>query len=409
MPNYRHQVTVLDACIKCSACTSQCPVANVNPGFPGPKAIGPDAERFRLEGVDMDAKCLEYCSNCKTCEVTCPSGVNITGIIRQARQKAKKKAGKRSLKVEDVRNLVLGRAEYLGKLGSLAPGLTNAVLSLKTVRKMMESTLAIGSEAVLPKYTRKLKHVSYQGARGQKVLYFPGCFTTYNDELTGKAVIAVLEHLGYEVIVPNFHCCGIPLESNGFFQQAEENAKYNMALMAPYLKEGIPIITSCTSCGLTLKEDYAQYNFEGGKRVGAQAYDFFEFLWELHERGELNEKFLPVSASLGYHTPCHLRAQGIGLPSNRILRLIPGVKVQELDAGCCGLSGSYGFKAEKYDVARKIGQHLFERAGEGHKQGEFQQIITECGGCKVQIEQGSGVKTFHPVWVLVEAYGLQIK
>ena len=78
----------LDACIKCNACTAECPVAGVNPLFPGPKAAGPDAERLRLEGIFFEAKALALCSNCKTCEITCPSSVNITDLIMQARRKA---------------------------------------------------------------------------------------------------------------------------------------------------------------------------------------------------------------------------------------------------------------------------------------------------------------------------------
>jgi glycerol-3-phosphate dehydrogenase subunit C len=86
--------------------------------------------------------------------------------------------------------------------------------------------------------------------------------------------------------------------------------------------------------------------------------------------------------------------------------LIPGVQVAELDQGCCGLSGSYGFKKEKYNTAMQIGNPLFNRVRQGVASGEFQSVITECGGCQVQIRHGSGIKTEHPIWVLMQAYGL---
>lgn len=410
----------LDACIKCSACTSQCPVAAVYPFFPGPKSVGPDAERLRLEGFETDVRFLSYCSNCKTCEVTCPSGVKITDMIMRAREKAQATGhgqGK-SLRYR-VRDLILGRAEYLGKLGTFLPALTNLVLGVSFVRSLMEGMLGIGKQAPLPAYRTKLKSPSNRslktggsgrhGTPRKQVVYFPGCFIRYNDSLTGRAVIKVLEHNGYDVIVPDFHCCGVPLQANGHFREERDNIRKNLGLMNSYLQEHIPVVASCTSCGLALKEEYPKSGYPGAERIGHQTYDLFEFLWKLHEDGELAEDFREVPLFLGYHAPCHLKAQGIGTPAVRLLRLVPGVRVSDLDAGCCGLSGSFGFKEERYDLAMQIGNSLFSRVRQGVTGGEFEVMTTECGGCQVQIQHGSGVKTEHPIWTIVEAYGLDLK
>ncbi|KLU66991.1 MULTISPECIES: anaerobic glycerol-3-phosphate dehydrogenase subunit C [Desulfosporosinus] len=397
----------LDACIKCSACTALCPVAAVNPLFPGPKSVGPDAERFRLEGIEMDIKCLNYCSNCKTCEVTCPSGVRITSMILGARERAKQSKHSDGKTLQHrFRDLVLGRAEYLGRLGTIWPSMTNTVLSISLMRVLMEQILGLSRHAPLPSYHTKFKPQGSFVQSDKQVVYFPGCFAKYNDAQTAQAVVKVLEHNGYQVIVPNFHCCGVPLQANGYFSRGRENAKKNLALMEPYLKAGLPVITSCTSCGLALKEEYPELAAAGAEYIGQQTYDLFEFLWELHERGELREDFQSVPVSLGYHAPCHLKTQGIGTPSVRLLRLIPGVQIQDLDAGCCGLSGSYGFKEEKYDIAMQIGKPLYQSVQQGVAEGRFQTMTTECGGCQVQIQHGSGVKTEHPVWYLIRAYDL---
>lgn len=400
----------LDACIKCSACSAQCPVAAVYPLFPGPKSVGPDMERLRLEDVWLDTSILGYCSNCKTCEVTCPSGVKITEMILSARRASEAK-GRNPSTQHKLRDTMLGRAQYLGIMGTISPGLANGVLGRSSVRWFMEKSLGISRLAPLPKYQPRFKGTQRSDNMtssnpSKRVVYFPGCFINFNDSRTGEAVVKVLEHNGYEVIVPPFHCCGVPLQANGNFKGAEDNAKKNLELLAPYLREGLPVIASCTSCGLALKEDYPRVKAEGAERMGRQTYDLFEFLWELHERGELNEDFQEVPRSLGYHTPCHLRAQGIGTPSVRLLRLIPGIHIDDLDAGCCGLSGSFEFKEEKYQLAMQIGSNLFDRTKEGVAQGKFDSMTTECGGCKVQIEHGSGVKTEHPVWVLLRAYGI---
>lgn len=420
----QERMLTLDACIKCSACSAQCPVAAVYPPFPGPKSVGPDMERLRLEGVRLDPQVLAYCSNCKTCEVTCPSGVKITAMILGARQDALRKekslASKRKRQSESyaqhrVRDVLLGHAEYLGRAGTLWPKGTNGLLGIPFMRRFLEKSLGISRFAPIPKYQVRFKAKAQRNISPadsefnaeQSVVYFPGCFVNYNDPQTGNAIVKVLKHQGYTVIVPPFHCCGVPLIANGHFGAAEEKAKKNLELMEPYLQAGLPVITSCTSCGLALKEDYPNVQgAAGAERIGRQSYDFFEFLWKLHELGKLKNDFKTVSRFLGYHAPCHLKAQGIGTPAVRLLKLIPGVRIVDLDAGCCGLSGSYGFKAEKYLLSQKIGSSLFRSAREGAAQGRFQSIITECSGCREQIEQGSKVKTEHPVWTLVRAYGL---
>ena len=400
----------LDACQKCNLCTAQCPVAKVNPHFMGPKGLGPDMERFRRGQISLGETSLDDCSNCKTCEVTCPSGVKITDMILGARRAASNAPHRLGLKLR-LRGYVLGRAEYLGKLGVIWPTMTNQILKIKLVRLVLDKALLISKYGLLPAYGKPLavqgSKVGTIGASASKqVVYFPGCYTRYNEADTGRLVIKVLEHAGYKTIVPDFHCCGLPLEANGQFEKAHNNGLYNLKLMRPYLEAGIPIITSCTSCGLMLKQDYPKLQTTSAQLIGAQSYDLFEFLCQLQEKGELPHDFQEVKASYGYHPPCHLKAQAIGTPALRILRLIPGIKIRNLDAGCCGLSGSYGFKVEKYDKAMKIGSSLFEAINVGGGSGDIHGMTTECGVCKVQIQHGTGIPTEHPVRILGKAYRL---
>jgi glycerol-3-phosphate dehydrogenase subunit C len=405
--------TRLDACQKCNVCTAQCPVAKVNPHFMGPKGLGPDMERFRMGQIMPTETALDECSNCKTCEMTCPSGVKITVMILEARRAASQAPHQNTLSLKlRLRGYVLGRAEYLGKLGVIWPAMANQVLKIKLVRRVLDEALSISRNGPLPPYGKPLEVQVDRGSRsgtsvGKRVVYFPGCYTRYNEGDTGRVLIKVLEHVGYQTIVPDFHCCGLPLEANGQFEKAHQNSLYNLELMRPYLEAGVPIITSCTSCGLTLKEDYPKLHTTTSARlIGAQTYDLFEFLDQLYEQGELPLDFRELNVARGYHPPCHLKAQGIGTPALRILRLIPGVKIRNLDVGCCGLSGSYGFKAEKYDKAMKIGRTLFEAINVGAERGDFQGMITECGVCKVQIQHGTGLPTEHPVRMLAKAYRL---
>ena len=200
------------------------------------KSIGPDAERFRLEGIEIGTSLLSYCSECRTCELTCPSGVQITKMIARARRKAlQNKKGNIKTMPLDVRDYILGRTEYLGELASLMPKLTNILIGASLARKAMESILGISSKAPLPGYGSKLQNINRKiNSKKKQVVYFPGCFTKYNDSPTGKAIIKVLEYNGYEVIVPSFNCCATPLEANGRFKEAEDTKRkksgFNAAL-----------------------------------------------------------------------------------------------------------------------------------------------------------------------------------
>ena len=114
---------------------------------------------------------------------------------------------------------------------------------------------------------------------------------------------------------------------------------------------------------------------------------------------QFNEDIKPLNQKLLYHVPCHLKSQAIGLPAQNILEEA-GAKVQTADAGCCGISGNYGFRKDKYEISMKIGAKLFERV----KQQDFDKVICDCGTCRMQIHHGTNIKPVHPIEILAKAY-----
>ena len=149
-----------------------------------------------------------------------------------------------------------------------------------------------------------------------------------------------------------------------------------------------------------LKEEYHELFGEHEMHEAAEnVFDAFEFLELLQERGEFNDNVKPFSQKFLYHVPCHLKSQAIGLPAANILEEF-GAKVQTADTGCCGISGNYGFRKDKYDVSMKIGAKLFERV----KRKDFDKVISDCGTCRMQIHHGTGIKPCHPIELLAAAY-----
>ena len=135
--------------------------------------------------------------------------------------------------------------------------------------------------------------------------------------------------------------------------------------------------------------------------VGARTFDICEYLWMLHKAGELSLDFQPVETRLLYHAPCHLKSHGIGYPATRLLRLIPGVQLEEVDEGCCGISGTFGVKVEKYELSMKIGTRLFAAV----KAAGSDSVLADCETCRLQVEHGAGARSAHPIEILARAYG----
>ncbi|WP_094603763.1 Anaerobic glycerol-3-phosphate dehydrogenase subunit C [Sporomusa silvacetica DSM 10669] len=387
-----------DDCTACTSCVIHCPVAQAVREFQGPKLAGPAGERFRLMEDDWETA-LEYCSNCKNCDISCPSRVPISTLTMKARAQYYK------THKQSFRDWLLSHGEQMGKMASLTPTLANLGMN-NIVSKAILKNVGISDKAPLPAYasesfSKQFKKIKQQPT-ANKAVFYPGCFINYNQPQVGLDVVAVLQVNNFEVIVPEEAvCCGSPLVVNGYMDEAEANAHKNIAILQDYVRKGYPIITACTSCGLMLKQEYQElFASKGVEQVAGRIYDISEFLLELYDEGLLNTNFARQEGRYLYHAPCHLRVQGIGKPSLELVRMIPAIEVIDADAGCCGISGNYGFKAEKYDIAMAVGNNLFETI----KASGIGSVLSECGTCRLQIAHGTGVKTEHPIAVVRSAY-----
>jgi len=239
-----------------------------------------------------------------------------------------------------------------------------------------------------------------------KVILFHDTFMNHNYPEIGKAAVAVLERAGYEVMLVRKRCCGRPMISKGMLEEAREHAVYNVDLLAPYAEQGIPIIGCEPSCILTLRDEYP--DLVSDKRVETVAANSFmieEFLAALHGRGELHLAFKDVKRKLLLHGHCHQKALiGTG-PSLTVLRLPPGFEVEEVDSGCCGMAGSFGFEQEHYELSQAIGsRRLFPavQAKQRATNGDFD-VVAAGVSCRQQVEHFTGKRPKHLVEVLAEA------
>jgi len=397
----RHDDLGIDNCLKCSLCNTVCPVLAVHPQYPGPKRLGPDLERLRREGILTDTEWLEYCLGCHRCDLVCPHQVNVSEMIAHA------KATHRKPFMRALRDWWFARPGLLGKLTTIVPVFSNFVLALKPVRFLMSKMMQITPKRIFPRYTRpNLRTSIISGKEQQRVVFFPGCFIRYNRPDLGRVVLELLERNGMATEVATTECCGVPALANGDVGAARAAARANVKILAQQVDSGLRIVTACSSCGHMLKTEFASVleNDEefaaAARKIASNTFDLAEFLMALSNAGKLNAGFRQTDLRLAYHAPCHQKSQGTGRPWFHLLRQIPGVSVEDIDAGCCGMSGTYGFKQEKYAVSMDIGRELFASIDAARPQ----MVTTECATCRMQIEHGTNYKTIHPAEILLEAY-----
>ena len=196
-------------------------------------------------------------------------------------------------------------------------------------------------------------------------------------------------------------CCGSPILATGYLDKVEKHAVNNVAVLREYAQKGIDIITTCTTCSLFLKQEYEElFNIPEIHDYQDKVWNAMEYLRARDAKGLLVKSFGAIKANVAYHTPCHLKVQGIGRPSLEILRHIPGVEIEDLQAGCCGLSGVYGFKSDTAPIGKIIGTTL--RSKLSNSDADFG--ISECNICRLQMQNGTNKTARHPLYLLLESY-----
>jgi len=398
-------------CSGCGKCRSYCPVAmKVLDEFALGRAKATLIRGYLNGTIDkkiLDSpkfkEVLDACVNCKRCLTECPSGADIPWLAVEGRHYVVDRDG------EPFGQRVLASTKDLCRTSSMFAPLVNLTNALKPFRKGLELAVGLDARRTLPKFPNKtLRQMLENRPRKtseKKVVLFLGCYSTYNEpEEDGLATIEILEKNGYEVILPDFRCCGIARLSAGGIDQVGDDINYNIKKLSEFVDKGYPIIFSESSCALAIKMEYPKIvNSDDAKKVSKSCIDIHDFLMQLHKKGELNLDFGKIDLKIGYHNPCHLRALGVTKQPVELLNLIPGVTAQAYSDACCGISGTFGMKKKNFDLSMKIGERLFKEI----KASDAQELATGCGACAMQIFQGTQRKAVTPVSLLAKAYKLK--
>ncbi len=376
-----------------------------------------DAGRLTPEQQDQ---VVDECFQCKLCYIKCPYipelhewALDFPRLMLRA-DAMRHANGQVSLRKRATTEF-MGHTDALGKVSTAAAPIANAVLGAKPggiVRKVVAATAGVSSVRLLPPFA-KTRFSTWFKKRVKPVLtkkqgsvaVFPTCLVEYQEPGIGKDLVRVYERNGVACsLVDGAGCCGAPYLHSGDLDQFTKVATKQVKVLADAVREGKDIVVPQPTCGYVLKKDYLDY--VGGpdaELVAKNTYDSSEYLINLHKADgtELDTTFTgPVPETVTYHTPCHLRAQNIGLRSRDLMKLT-GAKIKLVDQ-CSGIDGMWGFKAENEEfaipIAKKLAGQITAANGD---------IVTgDCHLANTAITEQTGSKPLHPLQMVARAYGI---
>jgi FAD/FMN-containing dehydrogenase/Fe-S oxidoreductase len=365
--------------------------------MPDPRAALGDE---RLHGI------LDLCLECKACKSECPLGVDMAALKSEALAAYHDQHG------VPLRSRVFGSIRTLNRLGSAAFPLSNLAGGWRPARLLAERWLGVASARPLPRFQRqdlrswfrRRPGLAGPAPRGE-LIFLADSFTTFTEPSAGRAAIELLELAGWRVRFEAAGCCGRASLSKGLLDQARRMAAGLAGRLGDAAARGVPIVGVEPSCLLTLRDEYpALLPGDPRARALAAATRLPEELL-LEAVGDGGLVLPPGSAVSGrrvlFHGHCHQKALAGTAATTGLLRSIPGAEVTEVDAGCCGMAGSFGFEAEHYELSMSIGElRLFPAI-----RAEAEDVIIAATGvsCRQQIAHGTGRPARHPLEIVRDA------
>lgn len=344
-------------------------------------------------GDDGVYQVLDLCLECRACKAECPVGVDM------ARFKSEFLADYWSRHGVSRHARVLGHARTLAKWGSFFAPLSNWVMNSSAGKRAGEKWLGIDSRRALPAFAPlTLAHMAPASGAHCDAVVFNDTFTNYYEPEIGMAVFDVLRAAGVRAGLAFHQCCGRPQISKGLLGEARTLAERNAAALHPHAVAGRKIVFCEPSCLSAVRED-APSLLRGDLRKKAEAVAAACVLFE--EYAQTLVKKLPLKpgpAEILLHGHCHQKSMGLLAPARSLLAGIPGAVVVDLDAGCCGMAGSFGYAAAHFDVSRAIGERKLLPAVRNMKAGTV--VVAAGTSCRHQVHDFTGARAVHPAVLL---------
>ena len=389
-------------CIRCGFCNAVCAESNISSSFRESRtsrgrmilvqSLVEDIGEIDPYSADFK-KLIDLCLSCRRCVSVCPPGIPIPDLISHARYAY--------LKQKRWNALTLGHRIYadygtFDRLGSATAPVSNWIMERHVVKRLMEWATHIDARTHLPPFHRQSFESWFKSRpstpRKKKIVYFVDSYANYNYPLLAKTVVALLEHVGYEVIVPPQRESGMPSLEFGLFDKARSLARYNLGQLVGYARDGTRIVCSSLAASYLLREGYRMILDEPeASAVSEAVVDMTELLLKEYETGALHFNN-QASRRVDYHCCCLSKAMSLVPVTTKLLKAA-GLVVRQIDE-CCGGAGVWGTFKENFEISGEIAQKLREKISTDTT------VLTESETCKMQIELHTDATVRFPLEVL---------
>ncbi len=358
-------------------------------GYLGPSGI---TEKRIFEVMDL-------CLSCKSCKSECPSNVDLSRLKGEFLQKYHDVHG------IPLRERMISNTPALAKLfsGSLAPAI-NLLQKTWLFKKVMEVITGFDMRRNLPEYAsvplpRWFRQRPAVNRHNRAVVLFDDTYMNYHQTSVGISAVELLESCGYEVILANAGCCQRPKISHGFLRDAKAAGEKTLRNLDKFIQRGLTIVVCEPGCCSALTDDLPDLidDVQLGNRIKENVMMIDEFLERETSNGNLRCEFTSPHKKILIHGHCHQKSLYGTKAMKSLLERVPNISVSEIDSGCCGMAGSFGYEREHYDLSMQIGDSQLFPAVRNREEGT---TIVACGfSCRHQIADGTGVESLH--WVEV--------
>ncbi len=363
------------------------------------------SNRGLLDGLSDPAlaEVMDLCISCKACKSECPTGVDMAQIKAEYLFRKNLEDG-----VMPRSRLIADMSKH-ARRASWFPRLANMLGRSNLVRSRLESRFGLDRRFPLPRFaSRTFRSWFRRYARQSKgktyprglIVYFVDTWTNYFAPEVGRAAVTLLARLGYDVRCPETLCCGRPAISKGLLSEAAQMAEANVLKLGRFARAGVPIVGTEPSCILSFVDEYPQLvRNRAARRLAGHVETIETFLAKVLYDEPTALEPLQDGGSVLYHGHCHQKAEiGTDDANELLARFWPG-QSREIDSGCCGMAGSFGHEKEHYDIAKAIGeQRLFPSIREC----DGDQIAISGFSCREQIDHHTGATPKHLVELLAE-------
>jgi Fe-S oxidoreductase len=350
---------------------------------------------------------LDLCISCKGCTSECPSNVDMASLKAEFSYQYHKDH------IPNLRSAVFGHIGTLSNIAMVMPRISNFLLENKFTSSVLKKVLSVASERHIPTYYRETlidwwhkNHEKYAKDTHSSVILFADEFTNYNDVNVGIIASKLLYKLGFNVQIVKHRESGRAMLSKGWVADAQACAIANVSIFKDIVSKDVPLLGIEPSAILTFRDEYLKLVppslQDAAKSIAKHTYTVEEFLYQKISEGIIRPEFTEENKKVLLHGHCHQKALSNVGSTAFLLSLPQNYAVETIASGCCGMAGSFGYEKEHFEVSKSISDLVLIPKIK-HENNEDCIVAAPGTSCRHQIADFGNTTSLHPIEVFYHA------